>query len=239
MTQEQEYKSLLAESRKDQNALGFILAAGRGKEFYTKYSDYDVAIVVRDKNLTAAKAKYKKYSKIDLSVRSLSEFKKHANWRSDSAWDRYNFTHLKAIIDRGHIQQLIDDKGKVPQNKIKETVTKALDAYLNYCHRSFKNFRDGNRPAARLDAAESIPFILTALFAKESRLRPYNKYLAWELKNHPLRSISSSREFLKNIDVILRTGNTAAQKKMLSFISRVFRPGFVKVFDGWRGYYFG
>ena len=39
---------------------------------------------------------------------------------------------------------------------------------------------------ARLDAAESVPWLLDVVFAVAGRVRPYNKYLPWELRTHPV-----------------------------------------------------
>jgi hypothetical protein len=39
---------------------------------------------------------------------------------------------------------------------------------------------------ARLEEMESVSWCLTALFALHGRLRPYNKYLRWELTTYPL-----------------------------------------------------
>ena len=49
-----------------------------------------------------------------------------------------------------------------------------------------KSHRDGRPEAAHLDAAESLPYALETLFALHRRVRPYNKYLRWELEHHPL-----------------------------------------------------
>ena len=43
---------------------------------------------------------------------------------------------------------------------------------------------------------EAIPYALRTIFALETRVRPYNKYLEWELHHHPLEdwdADSSSR----------------------------------------------
>ncbi|MEU8817980.1 hypothetical protein [Actinoplanes sp. NPDC048796] len=49
-----------------------------------------------------------------------------------------------------------------------------------------KSRRDGFAEAALLDQMESLPWMLETVFALHGRLRPYNKYLAWELANFPL-----------------------------------------------------
>ena len=61
-----------------------------------------------------------------------------------------------------------------------------LDGWLNYAYRALKNDRDGHVFEARLDAAESVPWLLDVVFTLAGRVRPYNKYLPWELREHPL-----------------------------------------------------
>jgi hypothetical protein len=61
-----------------------------------------------------------------------------------------------------------------------------LDGWLNFAYRALKDDRDGRRLETRLDAAESVPWLLDVVFAMAGRVRPYNKYLPWELRTHPL-----------------------------------------------------
>lgn len=61
-----------------------------------------------------------------------------------------------------------------------------LDGWVNFAYRALKSGRDGRALEARLDAAESVPWLLDVVFATKARVRPYNKYLAWELRTHPL-----------------------------------------------------
>lgn len=57
---------------------------------------------------------------------------------------------------------------------------------LDQLYRSVKSRRDGFTDAALLDEMESTPWLLETVFALHGRLRPYNKYLRWELENFPL-----------------------------------------------------
>jgi hypothetical protein len=41
-------------------------------------------------------------------------------------------------------------------------------------------------PCSIADAAESVSWLLHVVFTLAGRLRPYNKYLPWELRTHPL-----------------------------------------------------
>ena len=61
-----------------------------------------------------------------------------------------------------------------------------LDGYVNMAYRALKSDRDGRALERRLDAAESVHWWLDVVFTLEGRVRPYNKYLAWELREHPL-----------------------------------------------------
>ncbi len=61
-----------------------------------------------------------------------------------------------------------------------------LDGWLNFAYRALKNDRDGRTLERRLDAAESMPWLLDVIFTLEGRVRPYHKYLPWELRRHPL-----------------------------------------------------
>ena len=61
-----------------------------------------------------------------------------------------------------------------------------LDGWLNFAYRALKDDRDGRTLEARLDAAESVPWLLDVVFAMAGRVRPYNKYLPWELRTHPV-----------------------------------------------------
>jgi hypothetical protein len=61
-----------------------------------------------------------------------------------------------------------------------------LDGYVNMAFRALKSDRDGRPLERRLDAAESVHWWLDVVFTLEGRVRPYNKYLAWELREHPL-----------------------------------------------------
>ena len=61
-----------------------------------------------------------------------------------------------------------------------------LDGWVNFAYRALKNDRDGRALEARLDAAESVPWLLDVVFAIAGRVRPYNKYLPWELRTHPV-----------------------------------------------------
>lgn len=238
------YTQVLKDAKNDPNIVGLILTAGRGKGLASERSDYDVLIVVEDGKANEYKEKFKKLKIINIFdpiVMSLTEFKGYAEIGSESEWDRYNFAHIKAQIDKGVIQELIDSKGIIPSNKIKEITEKNLDGYINSYYRSIKNHRDGNFIASHLDAAESIPCLLIMLFAMNGRVKPYNKYLEWELANYPLKITSwTVKNLMLIIKTVVATGDIKVQKKLFKSVKELFyKNGFTKSIDGWKDYYLG
>lgn len=246
MNKDEIYQQILKEVESDPHVIGFVLGGGRGKGFTTGYADYDIVIIVPDDKKEEYAEKFeKKYHEteiIDIGVYSLTEYKNYARWGQPDAPRRYNFAYLKAQIDRtGEIQKIIDEKAVIPPDKVKEFVSERLDAYINYYYRAVKNYRDGDLTASYLDGIESMFPILDILFGIEGRLRPYNKYLEWDLKNHPLRLLPwSPDEFIEKVKKIMRTGDIEIQKEIFKKVSELFRAeGYGEVIDGWKGYYLG
>jgi hypothetical protein len=98
-----------------------------------------------------------------------------------------------------------------------------LDGYLNFVYRALKNHRDGRMLETRLDAAESVDWLLHVVFTLAGRLRPYNKYLPWELREHPLAVPEWSAEaFLPELELIL-AGDAAAIRRCFAVVDREVR----------------
>ena len=233
------FKKIYEEAKEDPNIIGFFLSGSRGKGFQTKYSDYDTYIIVKDIVVKEYKERYpiRKYEGIDLVVFSYSEFKKFASWGSSEAFYRYSFSHVKALIDKnGKIQCILDELAKVPKNHLSKFIAGALDGYVNFLYRSLKCIRDGDIEAARLEAAFSIPYFLDVIFAiHNGRLRPYYKYLKWELETFPLVKIPmKTDEIIKSLMKILSSADYKAQQKFLKITEQILRKeGFRHVFDSW------
>jgi hypothetical protein len=240
---DQKFKNLVEELRNDPNVLAFWLAGSRGKGMITKHSDYDSVIIVKD----AAKAKYeKKYvqdfndSEFDTSVRTISELKKHATFGSDMAWDRFNYYYLKVIFDKtGKVQKIIDEKTIISEKEAKQLISSNLDAFINQIYRSAKCRRDGNPIAAHLEAAESVIYFLNSIFALEYRIRPYYKYLAWDLEYHPLKKLPwKSGELIKKIMTVIKTGDEKTFLELFNKTRPIFtKAGYGAIYDSWKGKY--
>ena len=233
------FKELFSRAKEDSNILGFFLGGSRGKGLSREYSDYDIYIIAKDIIADSYKTEYpkNKYKGLDLMVYSLSEFKKLYNWGSSEEFGRYSFAHVKVLVDKiGEIQEILNETAKVPENELFKFIPSALDGYINFFYRSLKCIRDGNIPAARLEAAYSIPFFLDVVFAiHNGRLRPYYKYLKWEIENFPIKKFPlKADELIDLLMKILDDADYKTQQRLMKITEIICREeGFGFQFDSW------
>jgi hypothetical protein len=247
MNAESHYQALITLAQHDPTLRGLILGGSRGKGFTTAYSDYDVVLIVhegtRQDYHDRLVREYPPEAGIDLEILSLDQFRAFANWdSSEEHWRRYNYAHLRAVVDpMGDIQHLIEKIITIPPAKIFTIVSETLDEYINWYHRSLKNHRDGYLLGSRLDAAFSLNPLIRLLFAVEGRMWPYNKYVEWELRTYPLQHLPwTPEEFVVQLDRICSTGEVATQISVFRRIEETFRGhGYGHVFEGWKGHYLG
>ena len=236
MAAEEAYARLRGQAEGDPNVLGLVLGGSRGKGCATDRSDYDVYLVVDDDAPARARYGTRRGEPLDVAVFSLEAFAAHAALGSETEWNRYTFAHVTAGLDKldGRIQQLVDEKGALPAPAAPQFAAEALDGYVNAYYRSAKNLRDGLALEAHLDAAESLPWLLTTLFALHGRVRPYNKYLRWELERHPLGHEWSAESLLPALERIVATGALDEQRALFRRIERLARErGHGAVIDSW------
>ena len=223
----------------DDDVIGLILGGSRGKGFQTKYSDYDIYLIVKDGKTNSCKSKYRPYLNeklLDIVIMDVTSFKKYALFGNSQSWDTYNFVRLQAVLDKtGEIQNIIDVKSTIPENKLRRFVETSLDCYVNFVYRSLKCLRDGNLVCARLEAARAVPFFIDALFALDSRIAPYYKYLEWELTKYPVHDFPmTSSEILNSLIQILNSADRLSQQGMLKIVNEVFRrKGYQKALNSW------
>src|SRR5688500_13892721 len=182
------FQMLIREAEVDENVIGCFLGGSRAKGYHDDRSDYDLTIVVADEGADtySARLEARSLAGIDVCLRSLTDFRHYAEWMSDTHWDRYDFTHVRALIDKtGEIQRLIDEKGSVPADKKRAFIAAQLDGYLNGFYRSVKCIARGEPVGLRLEASGSLPHLLNALFALHDRATPFPDYLAAELARRP------------------------------------------------------
>ena len=232
------FDDFLGTARSDDNIIALWLEGSRGKGFATAHSDYDCTLIVRDEALRDYRARFAgRRNDLDCRVMTLDEFRAYAGWDTAQRYDRYNFVHLKALLDKtGDMQRLIDEKGRVPIDRVTAFIDASLDHAINQIYRARKCLRDGDANAARLEAAESVGPILDAIFAlNDGRLRPYYKYLAWELVQHPPARLPwAAAEVPDRMGSLLDVASASTLYQVLCDLEKCFRAnGHAAVFDGW------
>lgn len=237
------FVEFLEKAKEDCNILGVLLLGSRGKGFFKEHSDYDFQVIVREEVLDEYEEKIGELDNLecfDCSVFTLESFKDYAAWGSECMWDRYTYSNIKPIVDKtkGKLEKIILKKGNIPEKYLKDFIAGTLDAYINAVYRSMKGLRDANVIAFRLEAVDSINYLLQVLFAiHDGRLRPFNKYLKMELETYPLTKLKwSSVEFLEMVMKIIETGDYKIQQKMMKEVHKIMKKeGYGNVFDSWEG----
>jgi hypothetical protein len=103
-------------------------------------------------------------------------------------WQRYTYRGAQVLLDRldGRIADLVHGQATLTPAESDAWVRDELDGYINFTYRAARNRREGRHDLARLEEIEAAPWFLWTLFALYGRVRPYNKYLRWELDTYPL-----------------------------------------------------
>jgi predicted nucleotidyltransferase len=168
--------------------LGLVLSGSAARDCATERSDLDVMVVLTDD--AAAGRSTAKSPEVDEIVDSWSELLTVAPFGSQYWWYRWSYAWAPVLLDRtdGELAAAVRRQATLAPEEADAVLIDhdRLDGWLNFAYRALKNDRDGRVVEARLDAAESVPWLLDVVFAMAGRVRPYNKYLPWELREHPL-----------------------------------------------------
>lgn len=233
------FAGLLAAAEASDEVLGLWLGGSRGKRRPTVHSDYDLGLVVADGRQAAWRARVASLAGIDAQVFDHAGFVAYAAWDGPQTWDRYSFAHVRALIDRtGDIQALIDVKAVIPPDRRGGAIDAALDRFVNQLYRACKCRRDGDALASRLEAAQAPEAFLDALFALDGgRLRPYPKYLAWELDQRPVAAAPWEKAALLALleDALGETPIPALQALLAGLEPMARAAGHAAVLDAWEG----
>jgi len=241
------YARLLERARTDPAVLAFWLGGSRGMGRPTIHSDYDVAFIIADGAHAAFCAEFGLAEPfemdwrpgIDLTARTFAMLEAAAAWGGDERGYRYSYAHLTADIDKtGRAQPLIDEKGRVPAREAEPFIHASLDHALNQAYRALKCLRDGDPAASRLEAAEAVaPFLDAAFALHDRRLRPYYKYLSWELETYPLAKLPfSPAALMDRLAALLSEASGPELCRLLAESEGPFRAaGHGGAFDGWGG----
>ena len=169
--------------------LGLVLSGSAGRGIATDRSDLDVHVVLTDAAASGRETIHT--AALDEIPNSLSvDIEDVPPFGSRGWWFRWTFAWAPVVLDRtnGRLETALRRQATVSPDEQQSILSDhdRLDGWLNFAYRAMKNDRDGRTLERRLDAAESVPWLLDVVFTLAGRVRPYNKYLPWELREHPL-----------------------------------------------------
>jgi hypothetical protein len=232
------FDTILNHANSDPAILGLILAGSRGKGFENEHSDYDAILIVADGAANALRRKYAGTVGVDLMILTSAQFDAYAAWDSPMAWDRYNFAHVKLLVDKtGTLAARIAAKGIIPKDKRKGVIDTRIDAYVNGVYRSVKCVRNGYALGAHLEASNAMLDLIALVFALNGRHAPFYGYLEKELAAYPLEQMPlPAPEFLAHLRRVLESADLKAQQSLLAATEKLCRErGHGGVFDSWDG----
>jgi hypothetical protein len=218
----------LAES--EPRIVGVVVTGSRGRNaFVHGGSDWDLRLAGQEGQEGFAETLGTPHGSIVEVVATTLE-----RFRSWPAWDRYSFAHAAVPVDKldGEFTRVVDALGALAQDEASTIAREALGGYTNSLYRSLKNAELHLDLAARLDAAESVSAFLTAAFALEQRVRPFHKYLTWELEAHPLDEWNGADLVALLADAL--TGDASSERALFREAEpRMRAHGFGDVIDDW------
>jgi Nucleotidyltransferase domain len=211
--------ALVAEVQQDENVVGLVLFGSRARGAYvSEKSDWDVYLVVRE---ARDERPFRRGEPVETIEVTLDEL------RAPPPNQRYHLAWLEPQLDKtGEVAEALSAATRVDP----ASASRPLDAYVNSYYRSAKNARAALELGSLLDAQESIPWYLEFLFAVHGRIRPYNKWLEWELREHPL----PMEVDLARLERISRTGDLREQRALFRETEALARRhGHGATIDGW------
>ena len=210
---------LLGRAHADENVVGVVQSGSRGRnEYVTDTSDWDAFVVVRDERGDYGTAHGSGFELSEVTLEVLAD---------PPDWARPAFLSLTPQLDKtGEVEAALQQATTLDP----ASAAQPLDAYVNSYYRSAKNARVGLTLAALLDAQESIPWYLQFVFGVHGRVRPFNKWLEWELREHPLPVEID----LARLERIAHTGALEDQQALFRETEALARAkGHGATIDGW------
>jgi hypothetical protein len=223
---------LAAWANREPGVVGLILSGSRGRGLGGPVSDWDCYLIVtpsfEERQLPGID------DAIDLVVLSLEEFQTYATPGTPFAWNAYAFAHVEIVLDRldGAIGAIAASKEFIADPAAELIARDYLDAYINSAVRAAKCRDAGDANAAALDAVEAIGPAITTIFAVDHRVRPYNRYLRWELDTHPLRTVAGGNLVTAVLGAV--SGDARSTAVLFALVEAVARDaGLGDVVDAW------
>lgn len=228
-------------ARQDPDVLAVFLSGSAARGLANEHSDADVYVVVTEE--AAARRATVKGPALDEIMVTLAQLENPGKLGTDAWWYRWSFAWVRVLRDDtgGRLERALDAQAKLVGEEQIEVLVDRVDGFINFAFRALKAERDGRRLETRLDAAESVPWWLDTLFALAGRVRPYNKYLAWELETHPVALPGCSADDLLPLVERMLDGDSSAVREAFAVVETAARAfderrsesRLADVIDGW------
>jgi hypothetical protein len=224
------YEAFLQRADSDANVIGLVLHGSRGfGDYVTEASDVDVIVVV-DHDPEGWRTPHG--GPVEAWPMTLQEFREHAMPGNPDAWNRSAFLGVKVVIDKldGEIARIVDRKRNLTDIEARAIVIASLDDYINALFRSLHNLKAGRELEGRLDAMDTLPPLLTTVFALDTRIRPFNKWLRHQVQAQPL----SIDGFVDLVEQLVREPTAAVQRTVFRAVETAARDaGYGAEIDSW------
>lgn len=181
-------------NRDDPHLVGILLSGSAARGMATKRSDIDITLYYdQEMELGVTRSRF-----IDEVRGPIDGWSEPASFGTDAWYQRWASAWPLILRDTpdGKVARQALARATLTEDEQWPIVLDRVDGYLNLVYRALKSHRDGRILERDLDAMESVPWLLDTIFPICGRVRPYNKYLAWELREHPLPVPEWSAEFL-------------------------------------------
>jgi predicted nucleotidyltransferase len=232
----EEYGRVLARARVDPAVVGVVVFGSRAAGAYADdRSDVDAFVIVDGADDEARRWQTSHGSVVELWAMTLDQFRAHALPGDAAAWNRPALIRARVDLDKldGEIGRIVDRKRRLDPEEAASMAKGALDDAINGIYRALRNAEGGRRLASRLDAIEAIGPVIATAFALEGRVRPWNKWLEFELAAEPLVDPELT-SLVDLVDAVVRDpapGSLRALFRPLEQAAR--RAGHGGVVDAW------
>jgi predicted nucleotidyltransferase len=233
---ETRYRELLQRAAGDPAVVGVVSFGSRAAEaFVTTDSDLDAFVIVDGPESLSYPYATNHGDPVEVWPITLETFRVHALPDGPDEWNRPAFLTARVDFDRldGEIGRIVARKRRLDPEEATALADSSLDNYINSLYRSLRNLEGGRILEGRLDGLESIGPLLTTAFAFEGRVRPFNKWLRFDLDAEPL-VLPDLAGLLDHVERIAADPSTAHQREAFRAIERAARAnGHGSRVDSW------
>jgi hypothetical protein len=232
---------MIERARSDPDTIGLVLHGSRAAGTEDEVSDYDLLWILSDQAYDRRAAAGDVDGEITYrDGRKYVELAYSCPRRLlDPAlpkWFIQGLSTAEILVDKsGQVDRVLGTLLKIPDERARDQSTQLFDGYLNSFYRSMKAARRGNELGMRLEAAESLTYLVRALFSVERLWPPFHSRLAGALTELELQDWKPG-ELEFSFLAILRTADPRVQLALEERVEQLMREhGHGGVIDGWDG----